>query len=159
MIFFKKLIFYFLLLFLIIYMFFIVDPMLEGGTVQIIQIIFFVTVIFIAYILRKNIYKSTSSNGNPHGKLEAILNYQLEEKRVFFPVGFLLLGFLYLILGVNGKQIAISFSRLLKNPKAEWWETSEILINTFMYIPMIFGIIFLILFIITFSISYYNWQK
>jgi len=72
------------------------------------------------------------------------------------PVGFFLFGVLLLIVGANGEQIAISFSR----PRnATSWSTSESLINAFISVPMIIGVCFLLLFIITFSISFYYWQK
>ncbi|MEK4760720.1 hypothetical protein MHH85_10725 [Viridibacillus sp. FSL E2-0187] len=72
------------------------------------------------------------------------------------PVGFFLLGFLFLIFGANGENNAIFFSR---PGNASSWSTSENLINAFMYVPMIIGISFLILSISTFSISFYYWQK
>ena len=72
------------------------------------------------------------------------------------PVGFFLLGVLFLIIGANGERIAINFSRPIN---ADSWTTSENFINAFTSVPMIIGVVFLILFICTFSISFYNLQK
>lgn len=72
------------------------------------------------------------------------------------PIGFFLLGVLFLIIGANGRQNAISFS---KPTNASSWTTSDSLINAFIYVPMIIGISFLILFISTFTISFYKWQN
>lgn len=77
-------------------------------------------------------------------------------KLFWVPIGFFLLGVLLIIVGANGEQNAIEFSR---PGGATSWSTSDSLINAFIYVPMILGISFLILFISTFSISYYNWQK
>lgn len=38
-------------------------------------------------------------------------------------------------------------------------QTSDSLINAFIYVPMLIEISFLILFISTFTISFYKWQK
>lgn len=73
------------------------------------------------------------------------------------PVGFFLLGVLFLLVGgMGGERIAVIISRPYK---AVAWSTSERLINIFTLIPMIIGITFLILFICTFTISFYNSQK
>lgn len=72
------------------------------------------------------------------------------------PIGFLLLGVLFLILGANGDKIAVNFSR---PPGATSWTTSGSTIDAFTSVLMIIGISFQVLFIITFSISFYNWQK
>ncbi|MBS4205002.1 hypothetical protein [Lederbergia citrea] len=72
------------------------------------------------------------------------------------PGGFFLLGILFLIIGANGEQNAINFSR---PTNATSWSTSDSLITAFISVPMIIGISFLILSISTFSISFYFWQK
>lgn len=72
------------------------------------------------------------------------------------PIGFFLIGVLFLIIGANGEQNAINFSR---PSNASSWSTSDHLIDAFIYIPTIIGISFLLLFISTFSISFYKWQK
>lgn len=72
------------------------------------------------------------------------------------PVGFFLLGLLFLIIGANGEQFAVNFSR---PSNATSWTTSEGLINAFISGPMILGVVFLILFICTFTIAFYNLQK
>lgn len=72
------------------------------------------------------------------------------------PIGFFLIGVLFLIIGANGEQNAINFSR---PGNASSWSTSDNLINAFIYIPTIIGVSFLILFISTFTISFYKWQN
>ncbi|RSL33950.1 hypothetical protein D7Z54_07480 [Salibacterium salarium] len=72
------------------------------------------------------------------------------------PVGFFLLGVVFLIIGANGRQNAVSFS---KPNNAVSWSTSDSLIKAFTIIPMIIGISFFLLFVSTFTISFYNWQK
>ena len=82
---------------------------------------------------------------------------QKEELKSYkVPVGFFLLGVLFLIIGANGNNIATTVSR---PGNADSWTTSEGLINAFTSIPMIIGIVFLVLFICTFSISFYQLQK
>lgn len=72
------------------------------------------------------------------------------------PVGFLLLGFLFLIIGANGEGLASFFSR---PPGAMEWSISNNAIKAFNFVPTVLGITFLILFVSTFSISFYTWQK
>lgn len=69
------------------------------------------------------------------------------------PVGFFVLGVMFLIIGAYGEQVAIKVSR---PSNASSWTTSESLINAFMLVPMIIGVVFFLLFICTFSISFYN---
>ncbi|MFS0688802.1 hypothetical protein AB1K89_06130 [Sporosarcina sp. 179-K 8C2 HS] len=73
-----------------------------------------------------------------------------------FPIGFLLLGILFLILGANGDKIAISFSR---PAGASSWTTSGSTIEAFTSVLLIIGISFQVLFISTFSIAFHNRQK
>lgn len=69
---------------------------------------------------------------------------------------FFCLGVLALIMGVNGKSVAIFISRPLSDSS---WITSERMIDGFTYIPMFIGVFLLILTIVTFAVTLNNLQK
>lgn len=55
------------------------------------------------------------------------------------PVGFLLLGFLFLIIGANGEGVASFFSR---PPGAMEWSISNNAIKAFKFVPTVFDYFF-----------------
>lgn len=73
-----------------------------------------------------------------------------------FSIVSFLLGIIVLIIGFNGENIAISFSR---PNNATTWETSGTMIDTFTYIPIVIGISLILLSIITFSLTFYKRLK
>jgi hypothetical protein len=80
-----------------------------------------------------------------------------KEFKVFkVPVTFFFLGVLFLIIGANGTDLAVTFSR---PTNASSWSTADSLINAFTYVPMMIGISFLLVFAMTFSIAFYLLQK
>ncbi|MDE0584603.1 MULTISPECIES: hypothetical protein [Planococcus] len=74
----------------------------------------------------------------------------------FMSIIFFCLGVVSLIFGFNGNSVASTLSRPYG---ASVWETSETMINAYIYIPIFIGVFFLILSIITFTISFLNFQK
>lgn len=69
---------------------------------------------------------------------------------------FFCLGVLALIMGFNGKSVAIFFSGLLNNSS---WYTSDAMIDGFTYIPISIGVFLLIITIVTFTMTLNNAQK
>lgn len=71
-------------------------------------------------------------------------------------VVFFCLGVLALIMGVNGKSVAIFISRPAGDSS---WLTSERMIDGFTYIPIFISVFLFILAIVTFAVSLNNLQK
>lgn len=69
---------------------------------------------------------------------------------------FFCLGVLALIMGFNGKSVAIFISRPLSDSS---WLTSERMIDGFTYIPMFIGGFLLVLTVVTFAVTFKNLQK
>ncbi|MBK3495005.1 hypothetical protein JFL43_09055 [Viridibacillus sp. YIM B01967] len=67
-----------------------------------------------------------------------------------------LAGIIFVFVGLNGEKLASIYSRPYNSTS---WTTSGSLINTFVYIPIIIGVILLILSIGTFLLSYNKLQK
>jgi hypothetical protein len=73
------------------------------------------------------------------------------------PTIFFVMGIISMVIGFNGMENAVSFSRPANNSMG--WSTSETLVNLFTYLPLSISVCFFILSVVTFTISYYFWIK